>query len=145
MSQPKQLINLDNYNKTDLEHLSIQIKEKQAEGLVHSYPIFVEKLFKLMDSPSASLHHAGTGIAGEGGEILDITKKCWVYGKDVDVEHLVEELGDIRFYYQAMLNMLGLTDEEIQAANIGKLEKRYPEGVYTDNHANLRLDKEGVE
>jgi NTP pyrophosphatase (non-canonical NTP hydrolase) len=105
------------------------------------YTQFVNNLMKTMATPAEELHHAGTGIAGEGGEILDATKKVWVYGKPLDVAHLVEELGDMRFYYQAMLNMLGMTDAEIVAQNMKKLRVRYADGKYSDAQANARADK----
>jgi len=59
----------------------------------------------------------------------------------VDVAHIIEEMGDLRWYYQAMLNTLGLTDEDIQAANTVKLMKRYPSGVYSNQQAIERADK----
>ena len=105
------------------------------------YTTFVNNLMKTMATPAEELHHAGTGIAGEGGEILDITKKVWVYGKELDVAHLVEELGDMRFYYQAMLNLLQMTDAEIIAQNMKKLRVRYADGKYSDAQANARADK----
>lgn len=126
-----------------LRSFTAEIKVKQEDGEVRKYPDFVQCLFKQMMDPEASLHHAATGIAGEAGEVLDLSKKVWVYGKELDPIQLIEELGDMRYYYQQILNMLELTDEDIQAANMGKLEKRYPHGVYSDYDALTRKDKEG--
>lgn len=119
-----------------------EINAKRGSGEYSSYPEFVNKLQKGMDTPAEELHHAATGMAGETGEILDITKKVWIYNKPLDVEHLIEELGDQRFYYQATLNMLGLSDADIQAANTVKLRKRYPDGIYSDAAAQARADKQ---
>jgi NTP pyrophosphatase (non-canonical NTP hydrolase) len=105
------------------------------------YRTFVTNLMKTMPTPAEELHHAGTGIAGEGGEILDVTKKVWVYNKPLDVPHLIEELGDLRFYYQAMLNLLGITDDMVIAQNMQKLRVRYADGKYSDAAANARVDK----
>lgn len=107
-----------------------------------TYADFVNRLFKQMDTSAASLIHATVGISGEAGELLDAAKKHWVYGKKLDLENIVEELGDLRFYYQAVLNHLDLTDEDIQNANKAKLAKRYPDSVYKDEHAIARLDKQ---
>lgn len=109
-----------------------------------SYPEFVDDLFKKFPDIESTLHHAGTGICSEAGEIIDITKGPWAHEKPIDdarIAHLIEELGDLRFYYQATLNILGLTDEDVQASNVKKLSARYPDGVYTNVHAQLRLDK----
>ena len=107
-----------------------------------AYKDFVEALFKKLDTPAATLHHAATGMAGEAGEFLDASKKPWAYGKALDLDNCIEELGDLRFYYQAALNHLGLTDEQVIQANIEKLNKRYPDKVYKDEHAIARLDKQ---
>lgn len=122
------------------------IAEKQARGEAPEYTQMVRDLFKQFNSLADTMHHASTGISGEAGELLDITKKCWAYEQDYDTDkllHLIEELGDLRFYYQAMLEVMGLTDEQIQAANIAKLMKRYPGGKYSNEHAKARLDKAG--
>jgi NTP pyrophosphatase (non-canonical NTP hydrolase) len=108
------------------------------------YNDFVDGLCKAMPTVAEELHHATTGMSGEAGELLDITKKLWIYEKPVTqdvVEHMIEELGDLRWYYQAALNELGLTDEDIQAFNKRKLLKRYPGGVYTNQAAQARADK----
>ncbi len=104
-----------------------------------------------MDSPDGSAMHAAVGCAGEGGELLDCVKKVYIYGKrwtDADkktgqtpLENVLEEMGDFRFYYQKLLNMLGITDEDVQAHNYAKLSERYSSGVYTDSHALGRADK----
>jgi NTP pyrophosphatase (non-canonical NTP hydrolase) len=42
--------------------------------------------------------HAIMGIITELGELMDIYKKHLFYGKPIDQEHLVEELGDLFWY-----------------------------------------------
>lgn len=113
----------------------------QSANQVPHYTEFVNRLFKEMTNAVDGLHHAATGCATEAGELLDASKKQWVYNKPLDIENLLEELGDLRFYYQALLNMLGLDDEHVQALNMAKLVQRYPELTYTDHHAVSRLDK----
>jgi NTP pyrophosphatase (non-canonical NTP hydrolase) len=116
--------------------------EALDDGVLPEYPVFVNNLMKGLDTAGEELHHACTGMSGEAGELLDQSKKVWIYGKALDVAHLVEELGDLRFYYQAALNMLGITDEHIQAANVEKLRKRYTSGTYSDKDAIARKDKQ---
>ncbi len=109
-----------------------------------SYRVFVENLMKSMATPAEEFHHATTGVSGEAGELLDISKKVWIYNKPMDpamCEHIIEEMGDLRFYYQALLNLFNLTDEQVQAANVVKLSKRYHEGKYSDKQAQERADK----
>lgn len=120
------------------------IEIQQNEGNLPAYDIFVERLFNKLDSDKAALAHAVMGVTGEAGELTDAVKKHWAYNKELDVVNVIEELGDLRFYYQAMLNMFGLTDEDVCAMNMDKLQKRYPTGVYRDQDAIARADKEPV-
>lgn len=106
------------------------------------YGQMVQNLFKTMGSDSASLMHAGVGVAGEAGELLDAIKKHWVYNKPLDAANVLEELGDMFFYAQWILNAFGWTWADVRMANRMKLAKRYPDGVYTDAHAQARLDKQ---
>lgn len=104
------------------------------------YEKFVLARFKTFPRAADSLNHAAIGIAGEAGELLDAVKKHWAYNKPLDVPNIIEELGDLEFYMQAMRSLLNLSREEIIAANITKLEKRFPNG-YSDEAAQARADK----
>lgn len=117
------------------------IIHKINRGELPHYEQFVWNLAKSMNTPAEELHHAATGISGEAGEIIDVSKKVWVYNKPLDAKNLVEELGDLRFYYQAMLNLLQLTDEVIVTQNMKKLSVRYADGKYSDAQAQARADK----
>lgn len=104
------------------------------------YAAFVNGLFVNRSAGSDGLMHAAIGIAGEAGELLDAIKKVWVYNKPIDRNNIVEELGDIEWYMQALRTLLCITREETIRANVEKLGKRYPQG-YNDFHAAARIDK----
>jgi NTP pyrophosphatase (non-canonical NTP hydrolase) len=87
------------------------------------------------------LLHMAVGAAGEGGELLDAVKKVAIYGKAVDRENVVEELGDLRFYMQGIMNNLNITDAEVEAHNRQKLEQRYNGLIYSNEAAIARADK----
>lgn len=89
-----------------------------------------------------TLLHASLGISGEGGEIVDAVKKNWVYEKPLDRENLIEEIGDLLFYTQALCSLIGIELVDAVDANMAKLNKRYPQG-YTDAAAIARADKAG--
>jgi NTP pyrophosphatase (non-canonical NTP hydrolase) len=128
--------------KIQLPHdLLLQLENDVREIEQSGYPEFVQNLMKGMDTPSQEFMHAAAGLAGEGGEVLDFAKKVWVYGKELDVSALIKELGDSRFYYQAILNWLGITDEMVMAQNVKKLRARYSEGKYSDAQAIAQADK----
>ena len=68
------------------------------------------------------------GLCGESGEAIDIVKKWLAQGHELDKEKLAKELGDICWYLAETATALDLSLEEIMAANIEKLKKRYPDG-----------------
>lgn len=71
------------------------------------------------------------GLCGESGEAIDIVKKWFAHGHELDKDHLKKELGDVAWYLAEASSALGFTLEEILEANIDKLRKRYPEGFET--------------
>lgn len=85
--------------------------------------------------------HMAVGVSGEAGELLDAVKKHVIYCKPVDRAHIVEEMGDIEFYLEGLRQGLGITREEVLAANIAKLSVRYAAGSYSDAQAQDRADK----
>ena len=68
------------------------------------------------------------GLCGESGEAIDIVKKWLAQGHELDKGKLAKELGDIAWYLAETATALDLQLEDIFAANIEKLKKRYPEG-----------------
>jgi NTP pyrophosphatase (non-canonical NTP hydrolase) len=76
------------------------------------------------------------GLCGESGEAIDIVKKWLAQGHALDREKLAKELGDICWYLAETATALGLDLEDIMAANIEKLKKRYPEGFDSSRSVN---------
>ena len=68
------------------------------------------------------------GLCGESGEAIDIVKKHLAQGHELDRDRLAKELGDIAWYLAETATALDLKLEDVFAANIEKLKKRYPEG-----------------
>jgi len=96
-------------------------------------------------SPFArDVQHMLMGLTGEVGEIVDAFKRHFVYGQNLDIDNVAEELGDIEFYLeglrQALYPYCGLTRDAILEQNMHKLSTRYPEG-YSDECASERADK----
>jgi NTP pyrophosphatase (non-canonical NTP hydrolase) len=105
------------------------------------YHQFVEKLFKNLGSPEADLNHGVIGCAGEVGELSDAIKKFTIYGKELDRNNVIEELGDLLFYMQAIMNKLQIPVSDVLQANADKLAKRYVTLEYSDAAAIARADK----
>ena len=94
-----------------------------------------------MDPTKARLCHVAMGLSGEAGEILDAIKKHVMYNKELDMDNIKEELGDLEFFMEAIRQILGMDREEILQANIAKLSVRYAAGKYTNEQAQARADK----
>ena len=107
------------------------------------YADFVASRTKQMGTVLLDQVHMAMGIAGESGELIDAVKKTFAYNKPLDIVNVYEELGDVLFYVQGMLNILGQhwTLEDLMFNNMTKLSKRYPIG-YTDADAIERKDKQ---
>jgi NTP pyrophosphatase (non-canonical NTP hydrolase) len=105
------------------------------------YDVFVAGLFKFFPEQSMMMLHACMGIAGEAGELTDAVKKHIFYEKPLDRENVIEELGDLRFYIQAMQNLLNVNEQEILQYNADKLAKRYVGLRYSNEAAISRADK----
>jgi NTP pyrophosphatase (non-canonical NTP hydrolase) len=112
------------------------------------YSEFVMKLckpgsqvLKEMNQETAHLLHMAVGISGEAGELLDAVKKAAVYCKDLDLEHVKEELGDLEFYMQGLRTTLGITRNEVLQKNQNKLYQRYFGKKFSNEHAQERRDK----
>ena len=86
--------------------------------------------------------HAAVGISGESGELLDAIKKETMYNKEPDLVNIIEELGDLEFYMEALRQAYNITREETLQANINKLGVRYSSGKYSDKQAQDRADKQ---
>lgn len=89
----------------------------------------------------ANILHMAVGIAGEAGELLDAIKKHCIYQKPLDMENIIEELGDLEFYMEGLRQELLIVRQDTLDHNIKKLSKRYPQGTYTNVDAQERKDK----
>ena len=72
------------------------------------------------------------GLCGESGEAIDIVKKWLAQGHELEKDKLTKELGDIAWYLAETAYALDLSLEDVFAANIEKLKKRFPEGFDTE-------------
>jgi hypothetical protein len=115
------------------------------------YDAFVALLFK-QESYRHMIDHARGGICEEAGECSSWLKRHVVYGEPLDKiskegktlrYHIVEELGDSRFFQQAVMNILGITEQEVLQENANKLCIRYKQLRYSDEAAQRREDKAG--
>jgi NTP pyrophosphatase (non-canonical NTP hydrolase) len=116
--------------------------------IVNEHAILVHDLFKdpkkilaQLDTGKVDLLHAAFCLSEEVGECQSLIKKHVFNGHGLDREKLKDELGDVLFYFLAILNNQGLIIQDISTANMDKLAKRYPAG-YSDAASIKRVDVE---
>lgn len=80
------------------------------------------------------------GMNGEAGECIDLLKKYYFQGHDLDIDHLTKEIGDVLWYVAISADAIGYTLEEIMQLNIDKLKTRYPDGFETERSINRKAD-----
>lgn len=99
-----------------------------------------DDILKDLTPTAADLLHLCLGLCGEAGEVADAIKKFAIYNKPIDMENVVEELGDIEFYLGAIRQTIGVNRSAILAHNTKKLRKRYGTS-YSNSAAQARADK----
>lgn len=100
------------------------------------YGKFVEDMFKT-DAPDDytdrfGITHAAAGIAGEAGEVVDLIKKSVFTGKNMYIDEIIKELGDLEFYLEALRQQLHITRDEVLKANWAKLSQRHGDSNIED-------------
>lgn len=81
------------------------------------------------------------GLAGEVGEFINLVKKNIFHCHAVTREMYIDELGDILYYFIAILDTLDLDLEEIMKYNIDKLNERFPNGFSSEASINRKENK----
>lgn len=95
---------------------------------LEDYQAFVSRGVVLeQDDMRERLTLACMGLAGETGEVIDLIKKLLYHKKKIEREDIIEELGDVFWYYVLILNTLNIKMSDVLNANADKLIARYPE------------------
>ena len=106
---------------------------------------FIDRLMELReeDFPTERLLTAAVGMSAEAGEFTEIIKKIIFQGKPVNQEnlfHLKRELGDIMWYVSQACLGLDISLEEVIQMNFDKLSARYPEGAFSIERSENRVE-----
>lgn len=88
---------------------------------------YLWKAKRTLSTEEDYLEHMVYGLVTESGEILDALKKHKFYGRDLNIQNIKEELGDLEWYLAQLYNIIGYSREQAKIDNIEKLKKRYPD------------------
>ena len=100
-----------------------------------------EDILRDLSPHDAHLLHMAVGVSGEAGELLDAVKKSAIYNKPLDMQNVIEELGDLEFYMQGLRDALGISRETCLHSNMNKLSIRYADKKYSNHQESDRADK----
>lgn len=68
---------------------------------------------------------AASQMSCEASEVEEIFEKAVRKGKDIDVEKLMDECGDVLWGLTCVCNTFGITLDDVIAHNINKLSERH--------------------
>ena len=132
--QKKFEIDLDNY---------MEFVDRVTSPASKDYNALLERYgeLKAAGCKIERLDTAGSGLAAESGEFMEIVKKLKFQGKPYDAktkEHLEKELGDIIWYAAQAALALGLRLDEVIYTNTLKLAARYPGEMFNVDYSENR-------
>ena len=134
-------------NKIDLNKYQDFVEEVTSDESNNSDEMARAIMRLTVQSPNdvnvSLLLTGAVGMCAEGGEFMEIVKKCIFQGKPLDEDaqfHAKRELGDIMWYWINSCRALNLDPNEVIAENVRKLEKRYPGGSFDAYYSENRQD-----
>ena len=101
---------------------------KDASDVVAVYPAIVNHTIRHDLSKEERMKNAAMGMAGEVGEVVDALKKHFFQGHQLDVNEILDELGDVAYYVCLLCLELGIDFSQMCYNNMTKLARRYPDG-----------------
>lgn len=90
--------------------------------------------------PNRNFSEAQSALLRFAGELLDLTKKAWIYNKELQVQDFAPVYYGLISAMWDLHKFLATSEAELKFKNVEKLRKRYPDG-YTDEAAQARADK----
>lgn len=69
------------------------------------------------------------GLVGESGEVAEKIKKLLHYGREINLNDMQKELGDVVYYWARICRKCGFDPSEVLQANIDKLGARVVAGT----------------
>lgn len=85
---------------------------------------------------SMNIYYMTLGLAGEAGEVANKVKKLMRDNREANKDELAAELGDVLWYVAGCASVLGLSLEDIAAANLAKLKSRKERNAITGSGDN---------
>lgn len=94
---------------------------------IQDYQKLAGRTLPRLSNQQEDVQHMLFGMMTELGELVDSYKKHYAYGKELDMVNVMEEMGDIMWYWAGMCTITGMSSQSILHTNISKLLVRYPD------------------
>jgi NTP pyrophosphatase (non-canonical NTP hydrolase) len=109
------------------------------------YPVLSARLSELEASGAnvTQLMTAAFGLTAEAGEFTEVVKKIFLQGKQYNEEnvfHMKREIGDIMWYVAQACMALDISLDDVIQMNFEKLSARYPEGAFSIERSENRVE-----
>ena len=101
-------------------------REEDEKMVMNDYQV---KAFTTATAESKNIYYMTMGLTGEAGEIANKVKKVMRDNKELDLEDIKHELGDVLWYVAGLSTVLGIDLEDVAQANLEKLRSRKERGV----------------
>ena len=108
------------------------------------YQTTAAKTSAFYDAPPKDIQRiiiATLGLNGEAGEFTENIKHWLGHKHILDIDNVLEELGDLMWYISELATAFGISLEDILAHNLHKLAERYPAGFNVQDSV-ARADKQ---
>lgn len=90
------------------------------------------------------LNMTALGLCEEAGEVAAAIRKANRDGRELDVEHVIDELGDVLWNVAQLAGLLGRSLNEVATVNLAKQQRRHP-SRYGDSPLGYRRAFDGAE
>lgn len=124
-------------NGTEYQALAMRTNDGKASDRLED---IIDSLSRYDIPDIGGILNACLGLSGEVGEFNDMIKKWIFHEKEIDIEHLKKECGDILWYIAMLCHSFNWNMDEIMQMNIEKLKARYPEGFDVDKANNRKSE-----
>lgn len=101
-------------------------REDEEKMVMNDYQ---KQAFTTATEECKNIFYMTMGMTGEAGEIANKVKKVMRDGKQLDLEDIKHELGDVLWYVASFATVLGIDLEEVAQENLDKLKSRKERGV----------------
>jgi NTP pyrophosphatase (non-canonical NTP hydrolase) len=103
-------------------------RSKESQMSIDEYAAWASAIARVSRPPTSErLSYLGLGLAAEAGEVADHIKK-FLRDRKLDEPAMIDELGDVVYYWACLCVAAGRKPSEVLAASKSKIERKVAAG-----------------